>query len=108
MDTNYNYEEEMAKLKAAASLSPEELAKKLEEAQRLALETMARMTPEERLRAEEEAQRIIREDEQKRKALLESAQQVLGKRTPGFCPYCGTPNSGGNFCSNCGGALNVN
>ncbi|MBE6003397.1 MAG: zinc ribbon domain-containing protein [Lachnospiraceae bacterium] len=108
MEENFNYEEAMAKLNAAKALTPEQLAKKLEEAQRVAQETLAKMTPEERKRAEEEAQKMIREDEQKRKALLESAQQVLGTRTPKFCPYCGTPNSGSNFCPNCGGSMKSN
>ena len=104
MDPTDNYDEEIAKLKASVP-SPEEMARKFQEAQRAAQETLANLTPEERQRVEEEAQRQRQEMFQKQNDLLKSAQDILASKAPKFCPNCGTPNSGGNFCPNCGNKL---
>ena len=32
-------------------------------------------------------------------------QQISGGVAPKFCPNCGTPTNGANFCSNCGNKL---
>ena len=95
-------EADLAKAKAFAALTPEEMAKKMEEAQKAAQEAFNKLTPEEQERAKAEAEKMMQESEQERKSLMESVQKILGKDVPKFCPYCGTPNSGGNFCSSCG------
>ena len=101
-------EAQLAKAKAFAALTPQEMAKKMEEAQKAAQEAFDKLTPEEQARAKAEAERLMRESEQERKALLEEAQKLSGIKTPRFCPYCGTENTGGNFCPNCGAPYKTN
>ena len=102
MDSNVNYEEEIAKLRARAALSPEELAKKMEEAQKAAQAAFDKLSPEEQQRAQEEAQKMMKEMEEKQNAILKSAQEISASKAPKFCPNCGAPNNGTKFCTSCG------
>ena len=97
--------EELAKLKKAASMSPQELAEKAREAQREAEEALSKMSPEERAKAEEEAKKLMAEFEQKNKEIMDSVQKIMADKAPRFCPNCGTPNNGFQFCPNCGNKL---
>ncbi len=99
------YIEQISKLKEAAAMSPEERAKKAEEAQKAAMETLAKLSPEERKKVDEEAAKMMQEFEAKQKATMESVQQILAGRKPKFCPNCGTPVEGAKFCPNCGNKL---
>ncbi len=91
--------------------SPEELQKLLEKAQREAREAMEKLSPEERAQAEARAKQMMEEDRASMQALMDEAARVAAgvtpraKTTPKFCPHCGTPVSGGKFCTNCGGSL---
>lgn len=102
-----DYEKQMEKLRAFAALTPQEMAKKMEEAQKAAQEAFDKLTPEEQERAKAEAERMMRESEQERNALLQEAQK-FGLKVPKFCPYCGTENKGGNFCPSCGAPYKTN
>ena len=91
------------------NISPEERARRLEEAQRKAQETLAGMTPEERAQAEARAREAIAADEAARQRLLDDAAKVLNGETPGsapkFCGNCGAKAEGGKFCPYCGSPL---
>ncbi len=70
--------EKLDRSRMVASMSPEELAKKQQEAMEQAMKTVA------------------------------SAQAVNPAPVPNypkFCPECGTPTTGSNFCPNCGNRL---
>ena len=69
------------KLKAMANMSPEEQAKKYQEAMQAAQQTLA-------------AQQAVQQN-----------QSTGQAGYPKFCPNCGTPTTGSNFCTNCGNKL---
>ena len=96
------YVEEMKRMKGAAAMSPEEIAKKMEEATRAAQEMADKLTPEERQKAEEEAKKMMQENEKKYNDIMAMVQSTHENNRPKFCPNCGTPNNGGKFCTNCG------
>ncbi len=104
-ERSLNYIRDLSKMKAFSQMSPEELAKKSEEAQKAAMEAVAKMTPEERKKAEEEAQRMMCEFEEKQKALMDDVHRIMNGSGPKFCPDCGAPVKGAKFCSNCGKKL---
>ena len=87
----------------------EDLEKMIEKAKKDLQEAMEKLSPEERAEAEKRAQKMIADDEAKRKRLLESASELLGKRfvpeTPKFCKSCGAPAGSGKFCEYCGQLL---
>ncbi len=68
---------EMDRLKAAASMSPEELAKKAMEAQKAAEEALAKLTPEQKAKAEAEAREMARKFEQEHNATMEQVRSIL-------------------------------
>ena len=105
MDDSKEKIEELERLKAAAAMTPQEIAKKIEEAQRAAEEALSKMTPEQRAEAEEKAKKMIEESERKNREIVEEAQRFLADRAPKFCSNCGTPNKGFKFCPNCGNKL---
>ena len=89
--------------------TPEELQEMVEKAKRDLQAKLDKMTPEERRQFEIKAQQALKEDEEKRQRLLESAKEILGrsaeKSKPKFCSNCGAPVSGGNICEFCGSKL---
>ena len=89
----------------------EDLEKMIEKAKKDWQEALEKLSPEERAEAEKRAQKMVADDEAKRKRLLESASELLGKRsvpetpTPKFCKSCGAPAGSGKFCEYCGQPL---
>ncbi len=86
--------------------TPEEMEKLLEKAKNDLQAMLDKMTPEERELAAAKAQKMIEEDQASMQAIMDSAAKVLSdtepKRAPKFCPNCGAPVSGGEFCTYCG------
>ena len=70
-----------------------------------------KMMPEERRQAELNAQKAIEEDNARMQSLIDDANRVAAQtsaqnaQAPKFCPSCGAPASGGNFCQYCGNPL---
>jgi len=102
------------KIKAMAAMSPEELAKKAEEARIAAQKYMDSLSPEERQRAEENARKEMEKRNAEMQAMIDQAKSIsagaavgasLGAPANRFCTSCGTPAGGGRFCSNCGAPL---
>ena len=115
--------------KQFAAMTPEELAKQVEKAQKEAEARLAAMTPEERLQAQENAKRMMEEEAAKRESMLARVREMsdalkaaaqptspVQPMTPGaptqdqpngpnFCPNCGAKAMGYRFCSNCGTRL---
>ena len=115
--------------KQLAAMTPEELAKQVEKAQKEAEARLAAMTPEERRQAQENAKRMMEEEAAKREAMLARVREMseslktaaqpsspVQPMTPGaptqdqpkgpnFCPNCGAKTMGYRFCSNCGNRL---
>ena len=87
----------------------EEMQELIEKAQREMQEILDSMTPEEREASIMRAQEAIAQDEARRQSLIDSAAQLLGQTSPAekpkFCPNCGAPAGGGNFCEYCGSKL---
>lgn len=88
-----------------AAMTPEELAKKMEDAQREAEEALAGLTPEQRRQAAEDAEKTMREFQKEYEETMEAAQKTAAASAPRFCPNCGAPNGGSKFCPNCGSRL---
>ena len=104
-DFNENYElREMKKIKEPTR---EELEKMVEKAQRELQERLDKMTPEEREQFEINAKKLIENDRAYLNDLIQSASKIAApqENRPKFCPNCGAPVSGGNFCMYCGGKL---
>ena len=91
--------------------SREELEKLIEKAKKELEEKLAKMTPEERERAEAKANRLIKEDEERRRKLIEDGARIAAglfpeKNTaPKICPNCGAAAESGKFCTFCGSLL---
>jgi len=125
--------ERMTKINEMAKMSPEELAKKAEEAQRKAQEQWNMLTPEQQAQAMQNAEIARKKFEEEHKDVLAHAQAVASGGSPDdiskalkmaanaaggaaaaastgaaankFCTNCGTPSKGGAFCCNCGAKL---
>ena len=69
-------------------MTPEDLAKRLEEAQKQAQAAFA------------QAEQKPAGEQMPEKTAAQPAQSV-----PKFCPNCGSPTNGAKFCSNCGTKL---
>lgn len=112
--------------KMMQSLTPEDIAKKLQEAQREAEAAVAGMTEEERQQAMIRAQQMAEQEQAKIQAALEMSRKMreaAANPTPGpmptqpmapaagelkipnFCPKCGRPSGGYRFCGGCGNRL---
>ena len=77
------------KLKAMANMSPEEHAKRYQEAMQAAQQTLA-----------------MQQASVTQQTLTSQQNQSTGQAGyPKFCPNCGTPTTGSNFCTNCGNKL---
>lgn len=91
------------KPKEAAAMTPEEIARRLEEAQRIAEAATSNMTPEEwaaGVAASAATQLDVVED------TVENVLADAGKpKAPKFCTNCGAPYKGGSFCGSCGTKL---
>ena len=81
---------------------PEEMARQMEELNKLAQERWEQMSPEERRQGEIEAQKYLEEQAAKTQEIIAFSES---RRRPKFCTNCGTPVSGGKFCTNCGHPL---
>ena len=79
----------LEKRNAMAAMTPEDLAKRLEEAQKQAQAAIAGT-----------AQEKPAGEQMPEKTAAQPAQSV-----PKFCPNCGSPTNGAKFCSNCGTKL---
>lgn len=101
----------LEKKKALESMTPEDLAKQLEEAQKQAQAALEKMTPEERRAAMENAQKFMKEQAAEYKQLMTQAGAAVAspeqpaRTVPKFCPNCGSATNGAKFCSNCGTKL---
>ena len=76
----------LEKRKAMAAMTPEDFAKRLEEAQKQAHATLAQAS-------------------QKETAGGQLIEKTAAQSVPKFCPNCGSPTNGAKFCSNCGAKL---
>ena len=119
----------IGKLKEAAAMTPEEIAKRIEEAERMAAAAVATMTPEELAAAEASFQKAMDETMAEQQRIIEAAQKMIAEssataaaqadtmenaivdaiadavQAPKFCPNCGAPYKGGSFCGSCGTKL---
>ena len=108
----------MDKIKAMGKMSPEELAKAAEEAQKAAERYINSLTPEQRRQAEENAKRMLEEETRKHEEMMAEIAKIRGasatataataaaaSAAPEFCTNCGAPSKGGKFCCNCGSLL---
>ncbi|MBP5260950.1 MAG: hypothetical protein J6Z43_02340 [Clostridiales bacterium] len=111
--------EQRDKMNELKAMSPEELAKKAEEARKQAEEYWKNLTPEQQQQAKENAEKEFQQFAAKNEAILASAKAASAGNydmakamaaaaapaagaAPKFCPNCGTPSKGGKFCTNCG------
>lgn len=105
-----------------ASMTPEELAKLVEEAEKQAKATLDKMTPEEREQSIIRANKLIAEDQARLQKIVDEAkavangnyskdnepepeQESVEKNAARFCSNCGAPAGGGKFCEYCGKPL---
>ena len=106
--------------KQFAAMTPEELAKQVEKAQKEAEARLAAMTPEERLQAQENAKRMMEEEAAKREAMLARVREISDALKAAAQPTSTNPSmasaqptspnpsvapaqpKGPNFCPNCG------
>ena len=106
--------------KQLAAMTPEELAKQVEKAQKEAETRLAAMTPEERLQAQENAKRMMEEEAAKREAMLARVREMSDALKAAAQPTSTNPSmasaqptssnpsvapaqpKGPNFCPNCG------
>ncbi len=106
--------------KQFAAMTPEELAKQVEKAQKEAETRLAAMTPEERLQAQENAKRMMEEEAAKREAMLARVREMSDALKAAAQPTSTNPSmasaqptspnpsvapaqpKGPNFCPNCG------
>ena len=106
--------------KQFAAMTPEELAKQVEKAQKEAEARLAAMTPEERLQAQENAKRMMEEEAAKREAMLARVREMSDALKAAAQPTSTNPSmasaqptspnpsvapaqpKGPNFCPNCG------
>ena len=103
-----------------ASLTPEELAKLVEEAEKQAKAALDKMTPEEREQSIARANKLIAEDQARLQKIVDEAKAVANgnyskgnesepesaeKKTARFCSNCGAPAGSGKFCEYCGKPL---
>lgn len=106
--------------KQFAAMTPEELAKQVEKAQKEAEARLAAMTPEERLQAQENAKRMMEEEAAKREAVLARVREMSDALKAAAQPTSTNPSmasaqptspnpsvapaqpKGPNFCPNCG------
>ena len=106
--------------KQFAAMTPEELAKQVEKAQKEAEARLAAMTPEERQQAQENAKRMMEEEAAKREAMLARVREMSDALKAAAQPTSTNPSmasaqptssnpsvapaqpKGPNFCQNCG------
>lgn len=106
--------------KQLAAMTPEELAKQVEKAQKEAEARLAAMTPEERQQAQENAKRMMEEEAAKREAMLARVREMSDALKAAAQPTSTNPSmasaqptspnpsvapaqpKGPNFCPNCG------
>ena len=106
--------------KQFAAMTPEELAKQVEKAQKEAEARLAAMTPEERQQAQENAKRMMEEEAAKREAMLARVREMSDALKAAAQPTSTNPSmasaqptssnpsvapaqpKGPNFCPNCG------
>ena len=106
--------------KQLAAMTPEELAKQVEKAQKEAEARLAAMTPEERQQAQENAKRMMEEEAAKREAMLARVREMSDALKTAAQPTSTNPSmasaqptspnpsvapaqpKGPNFCPNCG------
>ena len=106
--------------KQFAAMTPEELAKQVEKAQKEAEARLAAMTPEERQQAQENAKRMMEEEAAKREAMFARVREMSDALKAAAQPTSPNPSmasaqptspnpsvapaqpKGPNFCPNCG------
>lgn len=100
------------KMKEMSKMTPEELAKKQQEAMEEAKRRWDALSPEEKARIEAETKRKADEAVKQMKEAQALAQKMAAPMAASaqapvkkFCGNCGSPANGGKFCSNCGNPL---